>query len=135
MALQSVTMTTPGEEVRRARLARGWSLSKLAKQAGVSDRTIKRIEDGSDPTDSSRSLPRVQRALGLGHWADVIDDGPPLRQATVAEIAAELVRRDTETARLLDSYRLRSGKLPDGLLDEPGIITPPDADDGAQSGT
>lgn len=128
--------------MRRARTARGWSLPQLAKRAGVSESTIKRIEAGH--SDSARSLPRVQRALGIGDWSDVIDDGPPLRQATIGEIAAELVRRDaeqerrnTERDRVLDRYRIRSGQLPDGILDEPGVIAGPlpDEDDGVQSAT
>lgn len=52
-----------GNRVREAREARGWSQQKLADEAGVSQTTIDKIEQGT--TKRSRYLPYVAKALDL----------------------------------------------------------------------
>lgn len=124
MALQSVTMTSPGEEVRRARQARGWDIQTLAREAGLSARTISRIE-ADQLSPGATSVARAQYILGIGDRPAIPDEGPPLRQATIREILEEIARRDEEKNRLLDHYRIRSGELPPGILDQPGTIAGP----------
>jgi DNA-binding transcriptional regulator YiaG len=37
--------TRPGEAIRRQRLTRGWSIEKLAREAGVDPATVRRMEE------------------------------------------------------------------------------------------
>jgi transcriptional regulator with XRE-family HTH domain len=53
----------PWEKIRQAREAKGWSQDFLAKQVGISQPAIKKIEDGS--TAHSKFLPRIAALLGL----------------------------------------------------------------------
>src|SRR4051794_36206335 len=53
----------PWEKIRQAREAKGWSQDFLAKQVGISQPAIKKIEDGS--TAQSKFLPRIAALLGL----------------------------------------------------------------------
>jgi transcriptional regulator with XRE-family HTH domain len=53
----------PFEKIRQAREAKGWSQDFLAKQVGISQPAIKKIEDGS--TAHSKFLPRIAALLGL----------------------------------------------------------------------
>lgn len=121
MAVLFGTMSTPGEEIRRTRVGRGLSQAELARLAGVSTRTIGRIESGTD-YDDPRTIPLVQRALGIGGHED---DGPPLRRASASEFAAELVRRLTEAERILEHARIRSGEVPPEAKNNPNLIRGP----------
>ena len=122
LALSSVPMTNPGEEVRRARLARGWSIAELATRSGVGHRTITRIEGG---TGGDTKLAALQKFLQIGPYEtyDVIGEGPPLHRATLTEILTEIRRRDEGKDHLLQ--RIRTGDVPAGILDEPGVIGGP----------
>lgn len=115
--------STPGDVVRQARTARGLSQERLARLAGVSARTIGRIERGED-YDDPRMLPTVQRALGIGDSQD-----PPLSKASAIELAGELVRRLSEAERILEHNRLGSGTAPTDLARRPNVITGPQTDE------
>lgn len=52
-----------GDRVRSARAERGWSQPQLAKQSGVAQQTISRIETGA--TRDSRALFKIATAFGL----------------------------------------------------------------------
>lgn len=134
-----------GEEVRRERMARGWSQSELARRAQVSLTTISRIESGRD-YEAPRLLPKVERALGLGEPprqlpdqpTTAVDDGPPLRQATAGQLTAELARRlaeheqyvgQQEGPRVVAHDRIRTGELPPGLSSRPDVGRGPRVDE------
>lgn len=53
-----------GDEIRRAREARGLSQRQLGKKVGISQAAIQKIEDGD--TKRSRYLPDIRRLVGLG---------------------------------------------------------------------
>jgi phage repressor protein C with HTH and peptisase S24 domain len=53
----------PGEKIRSAREARGWSQADLGKRVGISQPAIKKIEDGD--TRHSKFLPRIAQELAL----------------------------------------------------------------------
>jgi DNA-binding XRE family transcriptional regulator len=55
---------TLGESIRRERLARGWSLAKLAHEANVDPATIRRME-ADTPRLGRRSVRWVSQVLGL----------------------------------------------------------------------
>ena len=124
LALRYVSMTR-GAEIRRARLARGWSQTQLAKEAGVGQRTIVRIESGEDQI---RSVVAVERALGLGEFGR-LDEGTPIHRATAAQLLAEIGRRlfeHEQQATILD--RFRTGEMPDHLIGQPGIGVGPNVE-------
>ena len=52
-----------GRRLRSARLSRNWSQAALAREAGISKRTLERLEAGESA--QLTSLIRVLRALGL----------------------------------------------------------------------
>lgn len=52
-----------GEHVRRMRIARGWTIEALATKAGVSRRTVMRLELGRD--GAATSWLAVLQALGV----------------------------------------------------------------------
>lgn len=98
-----MSMST-GERIRRAREARGWTRPDLARIADVAVNTIYRIEAGPPRGKREyRSLARakIEAALGLSAGADLSPVSPSrqdaLREASPAELVAELARRLTET--------------------------------------
>lgn len=99
--------------------------------AGISSRTMTRIESGADYKDP-RSLAAVQAALGIGEHAD--DADPPLSKATAIELAGELVRRLSEAEKIIEHDRVRRAAAPDDLDTRPNQLNPPDGPAG-QSGT
>lgn len=54
---------TPGDHIREAREARGWSQADLARQVGISQPAIKKIE--ASDTLHSKFLPRIAQLLDL----------------------------------------------------------------------
>lgn len=56
-------MSNLGDNIIRARTAKGWSQEELARRAGISQGTIGHLESGRNST--SRKLPEIARALGL----------------------------------------------------------------------
>lgn len=119
MAYDLCPMEPTRDDIRRARNARGWSQQRLAAEAGVSATSVSRIERGIESEDSP-SRPAVIAALGLGDAREA--DGPPLRRATHAELAAEMVRRLGEADRIMEHARIRRGEVPPELLDDPKLI-------------
>ncbi len=51
--------------IRRARLARGWSLRELGRRAGLRDTTILRIERGETGNPSSFAINALSAALEI----------------------------------------------------------------------
>ena len=62
-----------GDQVRRARIVRGWTQADLSERAGVDRTQISRIEHGQ-PMYSASTIARICRALDLVD-ARVIDLG------------------------------------------------------------
>lgn len=91
-------VSTTGDEIRKARLERGWSQDELGRRAKVSGKTIGRIERDQDYKDN-RSLPAVRAALGLDEVGYDIETIP------AADLAAELIRRLMAAERILDRDR------------------------------
>jgi transcriptional regulator with XRE-family HTH domain len=54
------------EQMRAARGLLGWSQSELAKRAGLSLPTVKRVEAGKGPRVSDEARVRIQQALEKG---------------------------------------------------------------------
>lgn len=54
---------TPGQIVKSARDARGWSQEELARRVGISQPAIKKIEDGV--SKKSRFMPKIAEVLNL----------------------------------------------------------------------
>ena len=54
------------EQMRAARGLLGWSQSELAKRAGLSLPTVKRVEAGKGPRVSDEARARIQQALERG---------------------------------------------------------------------
>src|SRR5262245_65722227 len=54
------------EQLRAARGLLGWSQSELAKQAGLSLPTVKRVEAGKGPRVSDEARARIRQALEAG---------------------------------------------------------------------
>lgn len=76
-----------GDELRGARLRRVLTRAQLAKELGVSPKTIQRWED-------SEELPeRALAVAGPYFGANATDESPTLKQATEAELALELLAR------------------------------------------
>ena len=74
--------------VRAARLARGWSQTKLAEEAQISTAVIRRIESGEGQEPSFNSVARMVIAFGISLDLFLTDDGqtglppPPPRGPT-----------------------------------------------------
>lgn len=71
-----------GTRLARVRLARNWTQAQLAAEAGISKRTVERLESGSAATNLTALL-RVARALGLLERLELVlpEDSPsPLEQ-------------------------------------------------------
>lgn len=120
-----VMKAAAGDEVRRARRARGLSQQQLARETGVSAKTIGRIERGE--SDEAHKLGTVQAYLGIGEYAGEPDEGPNLRAATNIQLAVELLRR-LEAAESGESATFPApGTLPPEIVNEPGTVAGPPA--------
>ena len=51
------------ERVKKARMTKGWSRARLAREAGISDRTVERAEKGLPINELSQS--KIAQALGM----------------------------------------------------------------------
>ena len=69
------------EQIRAARGLLGWSQSELAKRAGLSLPTVKRVEAGLGPRVSDAARARMQKALEAGgvSFIDKNGGGPGVR--------------------------------------------------------
>ena len=63
------------EQVRAARGLLGWSQSELAKRAGLSLPTVKRVEAGMGPRVSDEARARIQKALEMGGAQFISENG------------------------------------------------------------
>jgi len=63
------------EQMRAARGLLGWSQSELAKRAGLSLPTVKRVEAGSGPRVSDEARRRIQQALEMGGAQFIAENG------------------------------------------------------------
>jgi len=63
------------EQMRAARGLLGWSQSELAKRAGLSLPTVKRVEAGSGPRVSDEARRRIQQALEIGGVQFIAENG------------------------------------------------------------
>src|SRR3546814_11464112 len=84
-------LTLLGERLLAIRLARNLTQAELAEQAGVSKRTLERLESGAVASQLS-SLLRVCRALGLLERLEVLVPEPtpsPLANLTNREESRE----------------------------------------------
>ncbi len=59
-----------GERIRQARLAKGWTHERLAREIGVGLRTVQRWQKGRNPKDGKSWLPRLGTLMRL---ADVLE--------------------------------------------------------------
>jgi transcriptional regulator with XRE-family HTH domain len=77
----SLNLVISVEQVRAARALLGWSQTQLAKQAGLSLPTVKRVETERGPKVSEDSRYALQRALELGgvEFIDKNGGGPGVR--------------------------------------------------------
>lgn len=78
--------------VRREREARGWSMSELARTAGLRPSTVYRLETGSQPPRLD-SLIAIADALGLA-VCDLIGDGTP--SPSLQEVAGGVTPASTQ---------------------------------------
>jgi transcriptional regulator with XRE-family HTH domain len=69
------------EQIRAARGLLGWSQSELARRAGLSLPTVKRVEAGSGPRVSDEARRRIQQALEICGVQFIAENGggPGLR--------------------------------------------------------
>jgi predicted transcriptional regulator len=63
------------EQVRAARGLLGWSQSELAKRAGLSLPTVKRLEAGWGPRVSDEARRRIKQALDTGGVQFIAQNG------------------------------------------------------------
>jgi transcriptional regulator with XRE-family HTH domain len=63
------------EQIRAARGLLGWSQSELAKRAGLSLPTVKRVEAGVGPRVSDAARVRMQEALEAGGVSFIDENG------------------------------------------------------------
>jgi transcriptional regulator with XRE-family HTH domain len=63
------------EQIRAARGLLGWSQSELAKRAGLSLPTVKRVEAGLGPRVSDAARARIQEALEAGGVRFITENG------------------------------------------------------------
>jgi transcriptional regulator with XRE-family HTH domain len=63
------------EQIRAARGLLGWSQSELAKRAGLSLPTVKRVEAGTGPRVSDEARRRIRQALETGGAQFISENG------------------------------------------------------------
>ena len=63
------------QQIRAARGLLGWSQSELAKRAGLSLPTVKRVESGAGPRVSDEARACIQQALESGGAQFISENG------------------------------------------------------------
>lgn len=122
MAVQFRVVSAAGQNIKKARLARKWSRERLAKESGVSTRTIDRVEKGQG--EAPRSIDALEQALGIGAY-EPTNEAEMARSLSGSALAAELVRRLTEAEEILSHARIGRGETPPGLASAPTTLRPP----------
>lgn len=84
-----------GERIARHRLERNWTQAELAKEAGVSRRTLIRLEGGE--STQLTNLIRVIRALGL--LANLDELVPPPVPSPLEQLRSKRKRRKRASGR------------------------------------
>lgn len=113
-----VVLRELGASLERARLASDRTQQQVADAAGVSKRTLERIEAGESTT--TVNLVRVLRALGLLGRLDAL--APPPRESPLAL----LERSRKERQRASRARRPRGDAVRDPVAsDRPGAAEPP----------
>lgn len=109
----------PGDRVRDARLARGWSQARLAREANVAENTVLSIEKGRRVTQGDK-VRRILDALGMASLEEhsTLDlSGVPEDARTFLRVAARRLASMEEDvrARLLNELypRLIVGESPE----------------------
>jgi transcriptional regulator with XRE-family HTH domain len=82
-------MSVDRELVRRLRLGKSWSQEKLADEAGVSLRTVQRVE--ADGVAAHRSCRAIAKALGIqpGEMKRFTEPGPPAAKPLSKSLVVE----------------------------------------------
>lgn len=121
VALDSGLVAITAEQVRRERKRRRMNQQELADAAGVSLRTIRRVEAGSP--QSARNFEAIADVLGLPTGNEVAD-GKLLRDATVHECLQRVQELyDEATRRPTEPGRIYMSGAPE--LDEEGLLPGP----------
>ncbi len=103
-----------GERIARYRLRQNWTQAELAKEAGVSRRTLIRLEGGE--STQLTNLIRVLRALGL--LANIDDLVPPPTPSPLELLRSE--KKQRKRARGRSEPDRDEGKEPWTWSDEEG---------------
>lgn len=85
-----------GDQVRSARAARRWTQDDLARESGVSKRTIVNVESGSSP--NMDTFLRLTRTLGLSESFSVV------APATIRDAPAPAEPQPADHFRIIDFY-------------------------------
>lgn len=89
--VDSGTMPSTGDRIRRARIAAGLSQHELAVATRVGERTIGRIE--TDQGGSVRSIRRLEEHLRLHHAEETAEDEVDLSTVSSTALLAEVATR------------------------------------------
>ncbi len=113
MAIHFGPMSATGDEIRKARQARGLSQAELAAEAKVGQRTVGRLERGE--SEEPRKLGAVQRVLGIGPYKPengvANENDPPLSRATFPELLQAIAARYGEAVRAGSPRATSSGGI------------------------
>jgi transcriptional regulator with XRE-family HTH domain len=102
-----VVLREIGSRLAQTRLAKNLTQARLATEAGISKRTVERLESGAVAAQLSAFL-RVCRVLGLlGHFEQLLPEIPP---SPIAQLKA----------RGRERRRASGGPAPSGRIAEPG---------------
>lgn len=111
-----------GYEIRRARVARGWTQARLAADAGVSRTTLNQLENGLSPDVGVKKVQAILDRLGLVlSIQQAADHADPIRMAaTTASVSYRSPLTEGELIHALINGRVPQGKRPHfrTLLDE-----------------
>lgn len=113
-----------GYEIRKARLARGFTQAYLAAAAGLSRTTLNQLENGLFPDLGVKKLLAILDQLGLSLSLQQASKAPGpdfIRMAcTTASVSYKTALTEDELIRALISGKITSGKRPHlrALLDE-----------------
>ncbi len=101
-------LQTLGDRLSRQRLERGFTQAALAEEAGVSKRTVERMEAGAS-TQLTNAV-RVLRVLGLLGGLDQLV--PEVPASPMAALRAERGRRKRARGRAMSVRETRTAKQP-----------------------
>ena len=91
-----------GAHVRKLREARGWSIETLAQKAGMSAKTVGRIERGKTEDPRATTFSRLARALGVAE-AEIRGE-PPVTPEQATQLDRIEAKLDELLRRLPDNY-------------------------------